>query len=40
VQTTDVSKPYVISGYPRIANGKVLIGNAGAEFGVRGYVTA
>ena len=40
VQTTDIGKPYVISGYPRIANGKVLIGNAGAEFGVRGYVTA
>jgi PQQ-dependent dehydrogenase (methanol/ethanol family) len=40
VQTTDIDKPYVISGYPRIANGKVLIGNAGAEFGVRGYVTA
>ena len=40
VQTTDTSKPYVISGYPRIANGKVLIGNAGSEYGVRGYVTA
>jgi PQQ-dependent dehydrogenase (methanol/ethanol family) len=39
-QTTDTSKPSVITGYPRIANGKVLIGNAGAEFGVRGYVTA
>ena len=40
VQTTDTSKPYVITGYPRIASGKVLIGNAGAEFGIRGYVTA
>jgi len=38
--TVDTSKAYAITGYPRIANGKVLIGNAGAEFGVRGYVTA
>jgi PQQ-dependent dehydrogenase (methanol/ethanol family) len=40
VQTTDTTKPYAITGYPRIAAGKVLIGNAGAEFGIRGYVTA
>jgi quinohemoprotein ethanol dehydrogenase len=40
VTTVDPGKPYAITGYPRIANGKVLIGNAGAEFGVRGYVTA
>jgi quinohemoprotein ethanol dehydrogenase len=40
VTTTDPSKAYAITGYPRIANGKVLIGNAGAEYGVRGYVTA
>jgi quinohemoprotein ethanol dehydrogenase len=40
VATTDPSKPYAITGYPRIANGKVVIGNAGGEFGVRGYVTA
>ena len=31
---------YSITGAPRIANGKVLIGNGGAEFNVRGYVTA
>lgn len=29
-----------ITGAPRIANGKVLIGNGGAEFNARGYVTA
>lgn len=40
VTTVDTGRPYAITGYPRIANGKVLIGNAGAEFGVRGYVTA
>jgi quinohemoprotein ethanol dehydrogenase len=32
---------YVVTGAPRIVNGKVIIGNGGAEFhGVRGYVTA
>jgi quinohemoprotein ethanol dehydrogenase len=40
VQTTDPSKPYSITGAPRVVRGKVIIGNAGAEFGVRGYVTA
>src|SRR5665213_596813 len=40
VQTTDTSKPYSITGAPRVVHGKVIIGNAGAEFGVRGYVTA
>ncbi len=32
--------PYTSTGAPRIINGKVLIGNGGAEYGVRGYVTA
>jgi len=31
---------YTITAAPRVANGKVYIGNGGAEFGVRGYVTA
>tara|TARA_B100000214_G_scaffold63798_1_gene41993 strand:+ start:1907 stop:4117 length:2211 start_codon:yes stop_codon:yes gene_type:complete len=31
---------YTITGAPRAAKGKVFIGNGGAEFGVRGYVTA
>ena len=38
--TVDQDKPYTITGAPRIANGKVIIGNGGAELGVRGYVTA
>lgn len=38
--TIDPQKPYTITGAPRIANGKVVIGNAGSEYGVRGYVTA
>ena len=39
VQTTDNSKPYSITGAPRVINGKVLIGNGGAELGVRGYIS-
>jgi PQQ-dependent dehydrogenase (methanol/ethanol family) len=37
--TTD-SKQYSITGAPRIAKGLVIIGNAGAENGVRGYISA
>jgi PQQ-dependent dehydrogenase (methanol/ethanol family) len=40
VQTTDTSKPYTITGAPRVVKDKVLIGNGGAEYGVRGYITA
>ena len=40
VQTTDVTQPYTITGAPRIVDGKVIIGNGGAEYGVRGYVSA
>jgi quinohemoprotein ethanol dehydrogenase len=40
VQTTDPAKPYTITGAPRVIKDKVLIGNGGAEYGVRGYVTA
>jgi alcohol dehydrogenase (cytochrome c)/quinohemoprotein ethanol dehydrogenase len=40
VSTIDRSKPYTITGAPRVVKGKVLIGNGGAEFGVRGYVSA
>jgi quinohemoprotein ethanol dehydrogenase len=29
-----------ITGAPRVVKGKVIIGNAGAEYGVRGYVSA
>ncbi|MCC7120685.1 MAG: PQQ-dependent dehydrogenase, methanol/ethanol family [Gammaproteobacteria bacterium] len=38
--TIDKSKPYTITGAPRVVKGKVVIGNGGAEFGVRGYVSA
>jgi len=40
VQTTDTSLPYTVTGVPRIVKGKVIIGNGGAEYRVRGYVTA
>jgi quinohemoprotein ethanol dehydrogenase len=40
VSTLEGQRPYVITGAPLVAAGKVLIGNAGAEYGVRGYVTA
>ena len=40
VVTFDQSKPYTITGAPRVVKGKVLIGNGGAEYGVRGYLSA
>lgn len=36
----DHARNYTITGAPRIIKGKVVIGNGGSEFGVRGYVTA
>ncbi len=38
--TVDQTKPYTITGAPRVIKGQVIIGNGGAEYGVRGYVTA
>ena len=40
ILTIDKSRPYTITGAPRIVKGNVIIGNGGGEFGVRGYVTA
>jgi PQQ-dependent dehydrogenase (methanol/ethanol family) len=40
VQTTDPKLPYTITMAPRIINGKVMVGNSGSEYGVRGYVSA
>lgn len=37
---TDPERSYTITGAPRVVKGKVLIGNGGAEFGVRGYISA
>jgi quinohemoprotein ethanol dehydrogenase len=38
--TIDPQYRYTITGAPRVVKGKVLIGNGGAEMGVRGYVSA
>ena len=38
--TVDQEQSYTITGAPRVIDGKVLIGNGGAEFGVRGYIAA
>lgn len=40
VATVDPKLPYTITGAPRVIKGKVLIGNGGAEFGVRGFIGA
>ena len=37
---TDRSKYYSITGAPRVIKGKVIIGNGGAEYDVRGYISA
>jgi quinohemoprotein ethanol dehydrogenase len=36
----DHDHSYTITGAPRVFNGKVIIGQGGAEYGARGYVTA
>lgn len=38
--TVDQSQSYTVTGAPRVIDGKVIIGNGGAEFGVRGYLAA
>ncbi len=40
VMTVDPDKPYTITGAPRIAAGLVVIGNGGADLGVRGHFSA
>jgi len=37
---TDRSRSYAITGAPRVAGDNVVIGNGGAEMGVRGYASA
>jgi quinohemoprotein ethanol dehydrogenase len=39
-RTTDSKLLYTITGAPRVVKGKVIIGNGGGEFGVRGYLSA
>jgi quinohemoprotein ethanol dehydrogenase len=40
VQTTPPDDWYTITGAPRVIKGKVIIGNGGAEYAVRGFVSA
>ena len=40
VDTINRQAPYTITGAPRVIKGKVIIGNGGADLGVRGYVSA
>lgn len=40
VVTVDQAKQYTITGAPRVVKGKVIIGNGGGEYGMRGYVSA
>ncbi len=39
-QTFDRSQAYSITGAPRVYAGRVVIGNGGADYGVRGFVAA
>jgi quinohemoprotein ethanol dehydrogenase len=39
-ETTDPKSGQTVTGAPRVFNGKVIIGQAGADFGMRGYVAA
>ncbi len=39
-QTTPRDSTYGITGAPRVAHDKVFIGNSGADFGTRGFVSA
>ena len=38
--TVDQTQAYTITMAPRVVRGKVIIGNGGGEYGVRGYVSA
>jgi quinohemoprotein ethanol dehydrogenase len=40
IAAVDRTRPYTMTGAPRIVKDMVIIGNGGAELGVRGYITA
>ena len=40
VMTVDPDKPFTITQAPRVIKGRVVIGNSGSEYGVRGYISA
>jgi PQQ-dependent dehydrogenase (methanol/ethanol family) len=40
VQTVDSAQDYTVTGAPRVIGHNVIIGNGGAELGIRGYLSA
>jgi PQQ-dependent dehydrogenase (methanol/ethanol family) len=40
IQSTPTDGNYSVTGAPRVVKGMIIIGNGGAELGVRGYVSA
>ncbi len=38
--TVEPDQPFTVTGAPRVVKGNVIIGNGGAEYGVRGYISA
>src|ERR1700743_1648890 len=40
VATVDPTEPYTTTQAPRVIKGRVVIGNAGGEYRVRGYISA
>ena len=40
VTTVDQTRAYTVTAAPRVVKGKVIIGNGGAEYGIRGYISA
>ena len=38
--TVNQGQPFTITGAPRVVKGNVVIGNGGAEYGVRGFIAA
>jgi quinohemoprotein ethanol dehydrogenase len=40
VLTVDPDKPYTITQAPRVIKGRVIIGNSGGEYEMRGYISA
>ena len=38
--TVDPADSYTVTGAPIVIDGRVIIGNGGADYGVRGYITA
>ena len=40
VTTVDQTMAYTVTAAPRVVKGRIIIGNGGAEYGIRGYISA